>query len=207
MQRSSSVGSVTMAAVTGAWQTTSAVPRLAYSSSATAARTRSPVSGTLPSTSALTEARQAARLPFMSYAPRPRIVPFRTTGVRGSGIPSMPTVSRWALSMSERPPPAPRSLPITLGRPGCDSRVVTSSPSRRSAPATYVAMAPSPGAPGTSEGLIELIRINSASVSTRYGRSIAGTGMTPPRALRQRALGRIAIARGRPPDRVPRRPP
>ena len=41
-------------------------------------------------------------------------------------------------------------------------------------------MAASPGAPGTREGLMELMRIRSASVSTRYSRSIVGAGMVPP---------------------------
>ena len=67
----SPVGSVTTAPSVRVWFTRSAVPRLPYSSSATAATTTSPRSWAPWSTRAFTAAMPAATLPFMSKEPRP----------------------------------------------------------------------------------------------------------------------------------------
>src|SRR5436309_15029752 len=70
-------------------------------------------------------------------------------------MPVTPTVSRCALSISERPPPPPRSVATTLGRPGSGSTSSTSRPASINQPATKEASAASPAAPATSSGLIE----------------------------------------------------
>ncbi len=72
---------------------------------------------------------QAATAPFMSYAPRPNTRPSRTAAENGSGIAPTPTVSTWAFSISERPPPRPGNVPTTLVRPGSGSIRDTASPS------------------------------------------------------------------------------
>src|SRR6266851_2590112 len=65
-----------------------------------------------------------------------------------------------AFSKRERPPPLPRTMPTTLGRPGCGSSMLTSRPARVSQSATKRAISPSPGPFATRSGLIELIATN-----------------------------------------------
>src|SRR5258706_4573696 len=48
----------------------------------------------------------------------------------GSFIPATPTVSRCAFNINERPPPEPRAIEITFGRPGAASVTTTSRPAR-----------------------------------------------------------------------------
>src|SRR6266542_4135796 len=84
-------------------------------------------------------------------------------------MPSTPTVSRCALSSSERPPPVPRATPTTLGRPSTGSSIVTSSPAARSQPATKPAIAASPAPPGTRSGLTESISTSRLKSSTCGG--------------------------------------
>lgn len=91
-----SVGSVTIAASAVTWRSTSWMPMLATSSSATAAISRSPASVTPASRSARTAVKQAASPPFMSKAPRPWTRPSRASPEKGSAIPSIPTVSMCA---------------------------------------------------------------------------------------------------------------
>ena len=52
----------------------------------------------------------------------------------GSSIPVTPTVSMWAFSISDLPPPDPRAVAITFGRPGAASSISTSRPARSAQP-------------------------------------------------------------------------
>src|SRR5687768_3363638 len=78
-------------------------------------------------------------------------------GTNGSVIPSTPTVSMCALSISERPPPEPRAAATTLARPGRSSVSVVSSPARSHHSATNRASPSSPEPPTTTSGLIDSI--------------------------------------------------
>ena len=65
----------------------------------------------------------------MSLVPRPNIRPSRTRGV--NKLAGAATTSVWPHSISTGPPPVPRSLPTTFGRPGSASESSTSSPAAR----------------------------------------------------------------------------
>src|SRR5919197_2108682 len=82
-------------------------------------------------------------------------------------MPATPTVSMCAFSSSERPPPEPRATATTFGLPGAASDTETSSPAAAHQSATARATSPSPGAPATSAGVIELIATRRAASSTR----------------------------------------
>src|SRR5437016_2521442 len=94
----------------------------------------------------------AARLAFMSQAPRPYTRPSRTTGENGSAIPPAPTVSMCALSIRLRPPPVPCSTPTTLGRPGTGSTISTSRPASPSHDETNFAIAVGPALASVEAG-------------------------------------------------------
>src|SRR5438094_9191922 len=66
-----------------------------------------------------------------------------------------------AFSISERPPPDPRSTPTTDGRPGTGSTTVTSQPISRSHDPTKAAIAPSPAPPDTRSGFTDSIATSS----------------------------------------------
>src|SRR5438067_9952910 len=66
-----------------------------------------------------------------------------------------------AFSISDRPPPDPRTTPTTDGRPGTGSTTVTSQPASRSHDATKAAIAPSPAPPGTRSGFTDSIATSS----------------------------------------------
>src|SRR5438046_2138276 len=67
-----------------------------------------------------------------------------------------------AFSISERPPPDPRSTPTTDGRlPGTGSTTVTSHPTSRNQEPTKRAIAPSPAPPGTRSGFTDSIATSS----------------------------------------------
>ena len=83
----------------------------------------------------------------------------------GSVIPATPTVSMCALSISERPPPHPRAIATTLGRPGASSDSVVSRPARSHHSATKRAIASSPEPPATTSGLIDSIATSCAASS------------------------------------------
>ncbi len=159
----SSVGSVTIAASARTLWAIASVPTLANSSSATAVRTTSPRS---PRRAACAEASmQAARLPFMSYDPRPWRRPPSSLPASGSVIPATPTVSVCALRISVRPPPLPRATAVTLGRPGAGSVRDVSSPARSHHSATNRATPASPDPPGTTSGLIDSMATSCAASS------------------------------------------
>ncbi len=157
-----SVGSVTIAASALHFVTSVSAPRLAYSSSTTAATIRRPLRK--PRSRASRAASIiAATPPFMSCEPRPYSRPSRSTGSNGAGMPSTPTVSMCPHSISVRPGSPPSSTPITFGRPGAASCISTPSPSPRMCTAMASAICASPAAPGTSDGLTESIETSSRS--------------------------------------------
>ena len=80
-----SVGSVTIAASARTEAAIASVPTLANSSSETAVRMTSPRKPRLPASAVASM--QAARLPFMSYAPRPYSRPPSSRGTNGSVMP------------------------------------------------------------------------------------------------------------------------
>ena len=153
------VGSVITQASARYWRTIACVPMLAYSSSVTAVRITSPRIGSSPRSA--TASIIAARLAFMSNAPRPKSWLPSTLGSRASVIPPRLTVSMCALSISERPEPVPRRMPITFGRPGAVSWSVTSSPAPRIQSATKAAISPSPEPVGSRLGLTDSMRTSS----------------------------------------------
>ena len=108
----------------------------------------------------------------MSYAPRPYRRPFSTRGSNGASIPATPTVSRCALSSSERPPPLPRAIAIdarALRRPDeLDVEAGALGTSR----ATKCASSRSPAAPAMSAGLTESI------ATRRAARSVSAASAT-----------------------------
>src|SRR2546421_1634251 len=159
-QRLSSVGSVTMPKSAWNFSRTANVPRLATSSSATAVTMRSPFNRSVAASRAVTMI--AARLAFMSQAPRPYTRPSRTTGENGSAIPPAPTVSMCALSIRLRPPPVPCSTPTTLGRPGIGSTISTSRPASPSHDETNFAIAVSPLPDATRSGFTDSMATSSA---------------------------------------------
>ncbi len=181
----------------------SSVPRLPNSSSATSASTTSPRVPTRRARSAATII--AARPAFMSKAPRPWRRPSSIRGSRPprSGSPGG-TVSRCPSRRIVRPPPVPRAVARTVGRPGVPSRTRTSKPRARSHAATCAATAVSPAAPGTRSGLVESMRISSAARST--GSTIPATPASGPVTVpvTRAAAGRRQAART--PSRR-RRPP
>src|SRR5947209_7810950 len=99
----------------------------------------------------------AARLAFMSQAPRPYTRPSRTTGENGSAIPPAPTVSMCALSIRLRPPPVPCSTPTTLGRPGTGSTISTSRPASPSHEEANFGIAVSPLPDATRSGFTDSV--------------------------------------------------
>ena len=107
----------------------------------------------------------AAMPPFMSAAPRPYMLPSRTSAPNGACVmPPVPTTSRCPLS-SRAPRPAARGpmRATTLGRRGSASDTSTANPHARSTSASSRAHAPSPGPSGASAGLRESMRTNSAA--------------------------------------------
>src|SRR5438270_9145423 len=82
-----------------------------------------------------------------------------------------PTVSMCAFKSSERPPPRPRAVATTFGRPGATSQCSTSRPARSSHSATKRAIAASPAPPGTRSGLTESI-----ATSCEVSSASAGSG-------------------------------
>ena len=64
-----------------------------------------------------------------------------------------PTVSVWASRSSVRPPPSPRAVAITFGRPGATSETATSRPAFRSQSATSRPISSSPPPPLHERGV------------------------------------------------------
>src|SRR5215211_216804 len=141
---------------------TASVPIDATSSSATAVTTTSPRKS--KATARAAASRIAATAAFMSYAPRPYMRPPSSRGSKGDSMPATPAVSRCPFSSSDRPPPVPRAIAITLGpSPGPTSS--TSSPRSRAQRATKSAISRSPRPPAISSGLIESIRTSCCASS------------------------------------------
>ena len=72
-------------------------------------------------------------------------------------MPATPTVSVCAFSISVRPPPDPRAVATTFGRPGSVSSIEPRGRCSASQPATKWAISSSPGAPGINAGLTDSI--------------------------------------------------
>jgi hypothetical protein len=158
-----SVGSVTIAASARVLAATASVPTLANSSSATAVSTTCPRRPRLAASAVASM--QAARLPFMSYEPRPYRRPPSRRPTNGSVIPATPTVSVCALRISVRPPPLPRATATTFGLPGAGSVRDVSRPARSHHSATKRATSASPEPPGTTSGLIDSMATSCAANS------------------------------------------
>ena len=183
-----SVGSATTAASAVHSFTAASAPRLACSSSATMATITRPLRPAGDWASRRAAARIAATPPFMSWAPRPKSLPSRTTGSKGAAMPSTPTVSLCPQSISAGPGRPLSIRPTTFGRPGAASETRTSMPDARRSAAMRSAIAPSPAPPGTRDGFTE-------SMATRSWRSaIVGSGMAAPRLVPERASGILALA-------------
>ena len=180
------------------------VPMLAYSSSTTKVATSRPGKSPARATSS-SSVIMAASAFFMSLEPRPWSRPSSRRGAKGAFIPTTPTVSVWPLSIRVRPGPSP-TLAITLGRPppaSCSSTMIPSV--RRSRAAIASAIFRSPSAPGTRSGLIDGMRISSASASVNRSRVSSIMGVRPPsRSVAFRPVRPHARARYHAPQ-VPRR--
>src|SRR5262245_28781333 len=99
-------------------------------------------------------------------------------------MPSTPTVSMCAFSSNERPPPVPRAVATTLGRPGAASTTSTSRPALAHQPETKLAISSSPAPPGTRSGLTESIATRLAMRSlTRSRRTSYGYAAVMPETL------------------------
>src|SRR5260370_1107746 len=113
--------------------------------------------------------------------------------------------------MSERPPPEPRTTPITFGRPGSGSSSSISRPALPSQLATKRAISASPGPSGTRSGLTELMATScrKSSVVSLILPLLSGLLQdrhgTRPRVPLAGTLGRVlsfprqAVTRGTPP--------
>ena len=75
-------------------------------------------------------------------------------------MPSTLTVSVWPQSSRVRPPPLPRALTSTEGRPGVASSNSASRPFSSAQPAMNSAISDSPAEPGTRDGLTESMAIS-----------------------------------------------
>ncbi len=78
-------------------------------------------------------------------------------------MPATPTVSRCAFNRSDRPPPPPRLVAITLGRSSPTTSTSKPRPAHQSA--TNIASSRSPFPPGMSSGLTESIATSRAASS------------------------------------------
>ncbi len=91
------------------------------SSSTTVVKTRSPARERPCSRTRAAAISIEATPPFMSTAPRPAMRPSATVAWKGSvrqwEAGPGGTTSIWPVSMSERPPPLPASVPARMGRP------------------------------------------------------------------------------------------
>src|SRR5215213_54206 len=76
------------------------------------------------------------------------------------------SVAMGPFSISERPPPLPRAIATTLGRPGAASSSSTSRPASRIQSATNAATSRSPAPPGTRSGFTESIDTSVATSSS-----------------------------------------
>ena len=147
-----SVGSVTTAASARHRVTSASAPILACSSSTTQAITSRPAAR--PPDSAITRAASiiAATPLFMSWEPRPKMRPSRSTGSNGAFMPATPTVSMWPQNISDRPALARRACrrrsAARARRPG--SR--PSSPCRASPRRSYERPPPRPRRPPRARG-------------------------------------------------------
>ena len=163
---SSSVGSVTTAASAAHRPSTSWIPRLAYSSSATAATTTSPAR---PSSRRVATGDQRggdAGLHVVGAASiEPVAVDPRCERLRHSRRRRPCRGVRRASSV--RPPPVPRARTTTLGRPGSRSIVSASRPFASAHCETNRAISRLARAAGTSDGFTESIATSSASRSVR----------------------------------------
>ena len=155
------VGSgITASSATHRFARTSA-PRLAYSSSATAATITRPAPRRGPCSHRSAATIMAARPPFMSCAPRPYRRRSRRSGENGVVMPSTPTVSVWPQSIRVGPGAAPSAIATTFGLPAATSSTSTSKPACRRYVASQSAIAASPAAPGTSDGFTESMATSS----------------------------------------------
>jgi hypothetical protein len=132
-----------------------------------------------------TDSMHAASDPFMSYDPRPYKRPLSTRGRNGSGIPATPTVSIWAFSTSDRPPPLPFTRAITLSRPGAASSISAGIPRSAHQPITKRAIPPSPAPPGTRLGFTESIETSASSndVTLSWAKELSYCGTTRTRCF------------------------
>ena len=73
----------------------------------------------------------AARPPFMSVAPRPKIRPASTVDSNGSRVHPSPagTTSEWPRTMRPGALPVPGSVAVKFGLPGATSQLSTMKPS------------------------------------------------------------------------------
>src|SRR5947208_2916975 len=175
-QSCNSVGSVTIPKSARNFSNTAEVPRLATSSSAPAVTISSPFKRRRAASRAVTMI--AARLAFMSYAPRPYTRPSRTTGENAAAIPPAPTASMCAFNMRLPPPPLPRRTPTTLGRPGTGSTISTTRPSARNHDATNPAIAVSPPPDAAMSGFTDSIATSSQISDSSPGETLMATLQT-----------------------------
>ena len=81
-------------------------------------------------------------------------------------MPSTPTVSMCAFSISAAPPPLPRAVATTLGRPGSRLVELDLEAASLSQAATNSAISASPAPPGTRSGFTESIATSAATSSS-----------------------------------------